>query len=98
MITMADGQTIDQEQAIREVSGVVTALDLAIKAIILTHPDRAALRHLWRTLVPEQIDTWMQDPRYSITVQRNAIHRTLADLSGFIEMQIPPIDEQEPAP
>ena len=73
----------------RELSGMVTALEVAVKAMIIAHPDRKRLARIWRIWLPEQIDSFMKHPSYAVAVQREAIHRLLAELGEFIEMELP---------
>lgn len=75
--------------AFRELSGTVTALEVAVKAMIIAHPDRKRLARIWRIWLPEQIDHFMEHPSYAVAEQREAVHRLLAELGGFIEMELP---------
>lgn len=79
----------DLELALRQLSGTVTALELAVKVLIVTHPDRKQLAHVWRLMLPEQIDHFMGHPAYAVVEQRETLHKMLADLGGFIEMELP---------
>lgn len=84
----------DFDVAFRQLSGSVTALEFAVKILIITHPERKKLAHIWRTMLPEQIDRFMEHPAYAVTEQRDAIHKMLADLGAFIEMELPGEDPE----
>lgn len=79
----------DFEVALRQLSGTVTALEFAMKALIVTHPDRERLAQVWRAMLPGQIDSFMEQPSYAVTEQRDAIHGLLAELGEFIDMELP---------
>jgi hypothetical protein len=85
----------DSEVALRQLSATVTALELAVKVLIVTHPDRKQLTQVWRLMLPEQIDHFMEHPAYAVAHQREALHKMLADLGEFIEMDLPG-DEPDP--
>lgn len=76
------------EIPLRQLSGKVTALELAVKVFIATHPDREELARVWRTLLPGQIDQFMDQPSYAVPAQRDALNNMLAQLSELIEMKL----------
>lgn len=84
----------DYEIALRRLSGKVTAIELAVKVLILTHPDRAALAHAWHSILPEAIDSVTEQPASNVPEQMDALNTMLGDLSEFIEMEIPTHDPE----
>lgn len=79
----------DFDVAFHQLSGTVTALEFAVKVLLITHPERKQLAHVWRAMLPGQIDRFMEHPSYAIAGQRDEINKMLADLGAFIEMELP---------
>lgn len=84
----------DYEVALRQLSGKVTAIELVVKMLIITHPDRAALAHAWHSILPEAIDHITEQPAANVPEQMDALNTMLGDLSGFIEMELPSDDTE----
>lgn len=76
------------ELALRQLSGTVTTLELAVKVLIVGHPDRKQLARIWHTVLPGQIDSFMEHPAYAVAEQRDTIHKMLANFGAFIEMEL----------
>lgn len=77
--------TDDVEATVRELSGIVTALELAIKVLIATHQDKRVMHCLWEGVKANQVDECMTHPSFANDTQRNAIMAKFADLSWLFE-------------
>lgn len=73
--------TDDVEATVRELSGIVTALELAIKVLIATHPDKRVACATWDSARTKQVEDCMTHPSFANETQRNAILMKLADLT-----------------
>lgn len=77
--------TDDVEATVRELSGIVTALELAIKVLIATHPDKRVACATWDSARTKQVEDCMTHPSFANDTQRNAIMAKFADLSWLFE-------------
>ncbi len=77
----------DTRTALREMSGQIAALEFAVQILIVAHPQRDRLARLWRSVLPEQIDKFMEQPAYVETP--GPANAALARINDFIEMKLP---------
>lgn len=77
-------------------SARVLALEYVVQLLIASHPDRELLRAMWNLRLPEQLDEWLQEPGYTNNEAfRTTLHAKLAELQGFLDVQIPGADEAD---
>lgn len=75
-------------------SGRVLALEYVVQLLIASHPDRELLRAMWNLHLPVQLDEWLEEPGYTNNEAfRTTLHAKLAQLQGFLDVQIPGQDE-----
>lgn len=75
----------EMEETVREVSGIVTALELAVKVLIATHPDKRVACATWHGIKATQVEDCMTNPSFENFTQRTAILDKLAELTRLFE-------------
>jgi hypothetical protein len=93
---MEQSEIVELRQAVATLSGRLTAYEYALKLLLFTHQDREWVKKIWRNLLPENVDRWMENPFYASNASvRDSIHSNLAELHKFLEFEAPETDDDE---
>lgn len=56
-----------------------------IEALVMTHPDHAALRNEWHAQLPQQVEDAVDTAPFAVDAYREKLMETLGDISQWLD-------------
>lgn len=75
----------EMEETVREVSGIVTALELAVKVLIATHPDKQLASMTWDGAKGIELEAYIGQATGANHMRRGAVLAEFSELTRLFE-------------